>query len=135
MVTPLYGYAMPLLRYRLGDIAELGPPTPCSDGLPTLRAILGRDRHVFRTREGRRFVPMLEARAVNALPLRRYSSQPAPGAIEVWYVPTPGQRVDEARLAGLVRDCLPGTFSLGAGGRGAPGRAERQVFHARAAVG
>lgn len=45
VVTPLHNFAMPLIRYELGDYAEFSAPCPCGRGLPTLRAIRGRLRH------------------------------------------------------------------------------------------
>ncbi|WP_119270099.1 phenylacetate--CoA ligase family protein [Taklimakanibacter deserti] len=47
VVTPLYGYATPLLRYRSGDYAEAGPPCPCGRILPTISRIAGRLEHMF----------------------------------------------------------------------------------------
>lgn len=47
VVTPLYAYAMPLLRYDLGDYAEVGEPCPCGRGLPVLRQIHGRQRETL----------------------------------------------------------------------------------------
>lgn len=44
VVTPLHGFATPLIRYALGDYAEVGPPCPCGRGLPVLNRILGRER-------------------------------------------------------------------------------------------
>ena len=43
VITGLHGYAMPLIRYRIGDVAIAGPPT-CSCGAPfsTLRSVQGR---------------------------------------------------------------------------------------------
>jgi len=35
-VTPLHNFAMPLIRYDIGDFAEVGPPCPCGRGLPVL---------------------------------------------------------------------------------------------------
>jgi phenylacetate-CoA ligase len=53
VVTPLYNFAMPLIRYELGDMAEVGSAQPsCGRGLPTLRRILGRTRNLFRFRDG-----------------------------------------------------------------------------------
>ena len=38
IVTPLHNYAMPLVRYELGDYAEVGTSAPaCERTLPTLR--------------------------------------------------------------------------------------------------
>jgi phenylacetate-CoA ligase len=45
VVTPLHNLAMPLLRYVVGDYAEVGPPCDCGRTLPVLTRILGRDRN------------------------------------------------------------------------------------------
>lgn len=42
IVTPLHNFAMPLLRYAVGDEAEPGLPCACGRGLPVLRRIVGR---------------------------------------------------------------------------------------------
>ena len=42
LVTPLHNFAMPLLRYEVGDEAEVGPPCSCGRGLPSLTRIVGR---------------------------------------------------------------------------------------------
>jgi len=42
VVTPLHNVAMPLIRYALGDYAELGGPCSCGRGLPVIARILGR---------------------------------------------------------------------------------------------
>jgi phenylacetate-CoA ligase len=47
LVTPLNNYAMPLLRYEIGDWAEVGRPCPCGRGLPVLKRILGRERNAL----------------------------------------------------------------------------------------
>jgi len=59
VVTPLYNYAMPLIRYELGDLAKVGSAAPsCGRGLPTLRQILGRTRNMFRFRDGSTLWPV-----------------------------------------------------------------------------
>jgi len=53
IVTSLYNYAMPLIRYEIGDLAEAGSEyARCGRGLPSLRRIVGRYRNVFRFRDG-----------------------------------------------------------------------------------
>jgi phenylacetate-CoA ligase len=43
LVTPLYNYGMPLLRYEIGDTGEtLAHPCGCGRGLPLVRPTLGR---------------------------------------------------------------------------------------------
>jgi phenylacetate-CoA ligase len=44
LATPLNNFAMPLLRYEVGEIAEVGASCACGRGLPVLTSITGRDR-------------------------------------------------------------------------------------------
>lgn len=62
LVTSLFNYAMPLLRYQLGDFAEVGAACPCGRGLPVLKRILGRERNsVLIAPTGERFWPVFGA--------------------------------------------------------------------------
>lgn len=54
VVTPLHNFAMPLLRYEIGDEAEFGPPCPCGRGLPTLGRVIGRTTDYLVHPDGRR---------------------------------------------------------------------------------
>ncbi len=56
LVTPLHNFAMPLLRYEIGDESTFGPPCPCGRHLPVLTAIHGRvlDHMVHANGERRR---------------------------------------------------------------------------------
>jgi len=74
VVTPLYNYAMPLIRYELGDMAEVGSAQPsCGRGLPTLRRILGRTRNLFRFRDGSTVWPVSGAfRLGDFIALKRF---------------------------------------------------------------
>ena len=53
VVTSLHNFAMPLMRYDLGDYATVGGPCPCGRTLPTLEGILGRTRNMMRLPGGR----------------------------------------------------------------------------------
>jgi phenylacetate-CoA ligase len=54
VVTSFYNYAMPLIRYEIGDLAEAGSMhARCRRGLPSLRRILGRYRNLFRFHDGK----------------------------------------------------------------------------------
>jgi len=44
VVTALHNFAMPLIRYEIGDYAEAGGSCSCGRGLPVLRRILGREQ-------------------------------------------------------------------------------------------
>jgi phenylacetate-CoA ligase len=58
IVTGLYNFAMPLIRYEIGDLAEAGSErAACGRTLPSLRRILGRYRNAFRFRGGRIMFP------------------------------------------------------------------------------
>jgi phenylacetate-CoA ligase len=46
VVTPLHNFATALLRYEMGDYAEVGEPCPCGRGLPVIKRILGRARDI-----------------------------------------------------------------------------------------
>lgn len=47
VVTTLHNYAMPLIRYEIGDFAEVGEPCSCGRGLPVLTRIHGRKQNVL----------------------------------------------------------------------------------------
>ncbi len=54
VVTPLQNFAMPLLRYETGDLAEPGEPCACGRGLPVLRRIVGRENDALVLPSGER---------------------------------------------------------------------------------
>lgn len=59
VVTPLLNFAMPMIRYAVGDLAEVGPPCDCGRGLPVLKRILGRVRDMLVYPDGRKGWPLL----------------------------------------------------------------------------
>lgn len=54
VITPLHNFAMPLLRYAIGDFAEVGSCS-CGRTLPVLRRIIGRTRSMVRLPNGDEF--------------------------------------------------------------------------------
>jgi phenylacetate-CoA ligase len=66
-VTPFFNYATPLIRYELGDYAEVGEPCPCGRTLPVLKRILGRTRNTLVLPDGRRFWPHFGSRSLRKL--------------------------------------------------------------------
>lgn len=53
LITQLNNYAMPFIRYRIGDIGRLSKEVcPCGNQLPVLAELLGRSTATFRTRAG-----------------------------------------------------------------------------------
>lgn len=57
VLTPLHNFAMPLIRYELGDYAEAGTPCECGRGLPVIVRIHGRQRNMLVLPDGRRHWP------------------------------------------------------------------------------
>lgn len=86
VITSLYNYAMPLIRYQIGDYAEVGEPCPCGRGLPVLKRILGRKRNMLRLPNGEVRWPIVGSpipKHLN-LPPRQYQLvQKSLGVIEV----------------------------------------------------
>jgi len=60
VVTPLYNYASPLLRYRTGDYVERGPQCSCGRTLPTISRFVGRREHMFDFPDGRHALPDID---------------------------------------------------------------------------
>jgi phenylacetate-CoA ligase len=55
VVTGFFNYAMPFIRYDLGDIAQAGPAAcPCGRAMPIITRIVGRTRNAFIFRDGTR---------------------------------------------------------------------------------
>ncbi len=60
VVTALHNFATPLVRYDIGDYAEVGDACPCGRGLPVLRRVMGRQRNMAILPDGRRRWPAIE---------------------------------------------------------------------------
>jgi phenylacetate-CoA ligase len=58
LITPLNESPMPFLRYRIGDLAELGGnDCPCGRSLAVIKKIAGRVGEIFKTKDGRLIEP------------------------------------------------------------------------------
>jgi phenylacetate-CoA ligase len=58
VVTDLHNFAAPMIRYDLGDYAEVGPARcRCGRTLTTITSVVGRDRNTFWRPDGSRFWP------------------------------------------------------------------------------
>lgn len=84
VVTPFYNYATPLIRYEIGDYAEVGEPCPCGRGLPVLRRIRGRYRNLVTLPDGRQYWPIFDHHKFSRrAPVRQYQIiQHAPDRLE-----------------------------------------------------
>ena len=57
VISDLHNFAMPLIRYDIGDFAEFGEACPCGRGLPVLKNIMGRVRGMLTLVDGSRIRP------------------------------------------------------------------------------
>ncbi len=115
VVTPLHNYAAPLLRYELGDLAEVGPPCTCGRGLPTLARIVGRTRNLVVLPDGSRHWPQVGFADYRAIaPVRQFQLvQHSLALVEVRLVVERAlSPTEEHRLAGVIRGALGHPFEL-----------------------
>ena len=59
VVTTLHNFATPLIRYEIGDYAEVGEECSCGRGLPVVTKILGRFRNMIMLPTGEQRWPIL----------------------------------------------------------------------------
>ena len=67
VITDLQNYAYPIIRYDIGDYAEVGEPCTCGRHLPTLKRILGRERGLLIRSDGSRFWPTAGQRKIDKI--------------------------------------------------------------------
>jgi phenylacetate-CoA ligase len=109
VLTGLYNYAMPFIRYAVGDVAAWSAsPCRCGRSLPVIARVDGRSRSAFVFKDGSRMWPRLwDARDMLAfVPYREFQmAQLDHERIELRYVPDGSGRLpDTAGLATLVRE-------------------------------
>ncbi len=115
VVTPLHNFAMPLIRYELGDYAEAGGPCPCGRGLPVIARVLGRVRNMLRLPDGREVWPLIGEPSYSAIPaIRQYqmvqtSFQDLEMKLVVRHPLTPE---DEAKLRNVILTRLGHRFEI-----------------------
>lgn len=106
LVTLLFNYALPLIRYELGDLATFGPPCGCGRTLRVIDRIDGRVTHMFRLPDGTRMSLSLAIDLQRSFGARYWQiAQIGPTLIEVRYVPSgalPGAESEKA-LADVIR--------------------------------
>jgi phenylacetate-CoA ligase len=110
IATPLHNFAMPLIRYEIGDFAEVGQPCICGRGLPVLTRIIGRYRHRIILPDGSSRVTLFGAQELYRIPaIRQYQAvQTARDTIEMHLVMRRPLTTGEDRvLTGLVHANLP----------------------------
>ena len=100
VLTDLHNFASPLIRYEIGDYAEVGETCSCGRGLPVLTRILGRTRNMLRLPDGGEMWPRLGTRRIGRIPAVRQIQivQPKLERLVVRYVAA-GELSDADRTA------------------------------------
>lgn len=115
VVTDLHNFATPLLRYDLGDRAEVGPACSCGRGLSTLTRVLGRERNMLVLPNGERHWPLVGLHRYRELGILQYQLvQHSLERIEVRLVVSEGAwgANEETRLTEILVAALGHAFSL-----------------------
>ena len=115
VLTTLHNFAMPLVRYEIGDYAEAGEPCTCGRGLPVIRRIMGRMRNVLTLPDGRQRWPSFPSEKwSHVAPVRQLQLvQKSRTAIELRVVPERELSGDEInRLVAALQDSLGHPFVM-----------------------
>lgn len=116
VVTSLHNFRMPLLRYDIGDFAEVGESCDCGRGLPVLKRIVGRQRNMFRLPSGEQFWPTFDFGGTpkDLPPIRQFQvvqrSQEEVEAILVVFRPLSDD--EEQRIKSLLTRSLRHPFQI-----------------------
>jgi phenylacetate-CoA ligase len=115
VVTSLHNFAMPLIRYQIGDYAEVGPPCACGRGLPVLARVMGRVRNMLVGRNGDRYWPSFgTTRFRHIAPVRQHQFvQTARGVLKARFVVERALTEDEEEaLRAHIQSRLPEPFAI-----------------------
>jgi phenylacetate-CoA ligase len=136
VVTDLQNFSTPLIRYAIGDYAEVAAPCSCGRGLGTLRRVSGRTRNLIAMPDGTRNWPLVGFSKFREIaPVVQYQMvQEARDTIEVRLVVERDLTPDEVvSLRETIQSALGYPFELrftfhdGALPRGANGKFEEFV--------
>lgn len=104
VVTNLFNWAQPLIRYVQGDLAVEGEPCPCGRSLRVLSRIAGRVTDIFRFPDGRAVAFALPENTKRELNIKTWQvAQVAPLQLEIRYEPLAERALDESAVATAVR--------------------------------
>ncbi|MFO7592424.1 MAG: phenylacetate--CoA ligase family protein [Pseudomonadota bacterium] len=114
VVTNLHNYASPLIRYEVGDYAEVGEPCMCGRGLPVLKRILGRYRNLITQPNGDKHWPQLGVMKLHEIaPVTQFQAiQHSLEAIEINLItPRPLQGEEKEALLQRFKETIGPSFS------------------------
>ena len=115
VLTTLHNFAMPLVRYEIGDYAEVGSPCDCGRGLPVITRILGRDRNMLTLPDGTQHWPSFPAELWAAVaPVRQFRLiQKSVDGIEAQFVADDDLGLAQRdQLIGLLQQSLGYPFNI-----------------------
>jgi phenylacetate-CoA ligase len=115
VISALHNFATPLIRYELGDYAEVGGPCPTGRGLPVLTRIMGRSRNMAILPSGDRVWPSIRAsHFVDIAPVRQFQLvQRTVDSIEVsLVVAAPLTEDQRLRLRNILRERISPAFDF-----------------------
>lgn len=115
VVSTLHNFAMPLLRYEVGDFAEVGGGCPCGRTLPVLERVLGRQRNMLALPGGRKVWPTFPAKSWSHIEAIRQLqlAQLGPDHIEVRVVgPRPLNAGEQTEFVSMVQTRLGHPFHV-----------------------
>jgi len=115
VITDLFNPAFPLIRYEIGDYAEMGEPCSCGRGWPVIKRILGRVRNLITYPDGSRGWPSVPGKQIGeAVPMRQYQIvQPTIDELQVNLVmKRPLTDDDRKAVVAIVNDKLGKGFTV-----------------------
>lgn len=115
VVTPFFNFATPLIRYDVGDFAEVGATCSCGRSLPTLSRIMGRRRNILVAPDGKHYWPTLDLFDffVVAQSREHQFRQVGPNELEIWLiVDSPRTPAQEDQMRRIVAAVLPCPFEI-----------------------
>ncbi|MBL4622081.1 MAG: phenylacetate--CoA ligase family protein [Immundisolibacteraceae bacterium] len=100
VITSLHNFAMPLIRYEIGDFARVGAACRCGRGLPVFTEILGRARNMITLPNGHQHWPSFPADLwLSVAPIEQFQlEQTSRGQIIGHYVMAEPLNADQQQL-------------------------------------
>jgi phenylacetate-CoA ligase len=115
IVTPLYNFAMPLIRYDTGDLVRAAPPCSCGRNHLAIERGTGRPSNMFHLPRKKWFRPELDTAIMEELlgNSRWQLVQTSASAFKFNYAPkNPLVLVDKSRLRGILKKALGAGVSI-----------------------
>lgn len=115
VVTPLYNFAMPLIRYDTGDLVRKAPPCTCGRSHQAIERLMGRPSNLFLNTKKQWFRPELSSAQMEELfdGCRWQLVQTSPNGFEVCYMQKVSESaVKERQIQSLMKRILGAQVKL-----------------------